>query len=85
MGQSFLRQVKKKNGINVVRWIDAGADDMGISMVDNTNVLSYMDPSEYDYIVISVEKEQLASEIITSISAFGIDEKKILWKNPKVG
>lgn len=83
VGQAFLSQVKKKNGLNIVRWVDADAEKMGIYGIDGIAMLRDMDSSNYDFVVIAVENEKLANEIKINLRKMGIEDKKMIWKNPR--
>ena len=37
---------------------------------------------DYDLIVIAIENEKVALEIIDELEGMGIERKKILWENP---
>lgn len=83
VGQAFLSQAKKKDGINIVRWIDADAEKMGVYGIDGITTLRDLDSSKYDYVVIAIENEELVNKIKSNLREIGIDEEKLIWKNPR--
>ena len=85
VGQAFIMQIKKKEGIKVIRWIDADADNMGIFGIDNIDVIKDIMPEEYDYIVIAIDNKDLASNIESDLEKMGVNRDKIYWKNPRIG
>ena len=84
VGQAFVQQIRKKKGINVVCWVDADAKNMGIKGIYEIDEIRSIDNLDYDYVVIAIEKEEIAEEIKISLTSMGVEKKKIFWKNPRL-
>ena len=68
------------NGIcQDVRMVDRNFENIGIDNVYNPKTIRDI---EADYVLIAVEKEEIASEIMIDLGEMGIPKEKILWSAP---
>lgn len=68
------------NGIcQDVRMVDRNFENIGIDNVYNPKTIQDI---EADYVLIAVEKEEIASEIMIDLGEMGIPKEKILWSAP---
>lgn len=80
VGKIYYRQIQKTRYCNIVAWVDKN-----IRLAENINIKSpdEVDMNDCDYIVISVEKEAIASEIKENlIKNYKLDPEKIIWRKP---
>lgn len=77
VGQDVFYQLNKK--IEIVEWVDSNYNNI-------TNLMRRIsDPKSiktlvYDYVVIAVEREDIARQIINNLIGMGVNREKILWK-----
>lgn len=81
VGKDYYRQLQYHKDINVVGWIDKEAQkyqEQGY-LVETPDCLERLD---YDFIVISVNSKDKASQIKEELVRKRVPEKKITWKAP---
>ena len=76
VGCNYYWQIRKSNEIDLVLWVDKSEHS------DKVTEPEQLHNVEYDYIIISVKDKYLADKIIDELIAKGIDEKKLLWREP---
>lgn len=76
VGCNYYWQIRKSNEIDLVLWVDKNEHS------DKVTEPEQLHNVEYDYIIISVKDKYLADKIIDELIAKGIDEKKLLWREP---
>lgn len=77
-GQCYCEQIKKSGYCNVIGWVDRNYEEKGIQspeIIENNHM--------FDYIVIVVVKEKDVRQIRISLLDKGVDESKIIWRNPE--
>ncbi|RHB38839.1 glycosyltransferase [Enterocloster aldenensis] len=78
VGQSYYEQLRRLNYGKVVAWVDKNSEwysDLGVSSIDKIKEVI-----EYDYIVIAVNKPEVAKVIRHNlISLMNVREEKIIW------
>lgn len=84
-GQAFYQFLcSEKMESQIVAWIDkdpSNKSDICLYQIDSPDILYQ---AEYDYIIISVLKEDISIAIQNDlIEKYLIERKKILWKQPK--
>lgn len=79
VGQEYMKQVSMCDRIQCVGWVDRNYDKMPMLRVDDPKIMLERD---YDLIVIAIENEKVALEIIDELEGMGIERNKILWENP---
>jgi glycosyltransferase involved in cell wall biosynthesis len=84
VGNAFYEQLRLYRDIHIVAWVDKNADEVP-SIYYKINRPSSITGMEYDYIVIAVQQEKIAKEIVKELQELRVEEKKIIWKSPKVG
>ena len=81
VGQILKRQIDLTGYCNILLWADKNFEE-----IQNTNYLHVSSPlkiqeTEYDYLVIAVEKKDMAKIIRNELITSGIPEEKIIWTN----
>lgn len=81
VGQMFKHQIDTTAYCNVLLWADKNYKE-----IQNTEYLYVLSPlkikeTEYDYVVIAVEKKNMADTIKGELTAVGVPLKKIVWAN----
>lgn len=68
----------KSGYCNIVGWVDHNYEKQGVQSPD------MIEGNEmFDYIVIAVVNERSVGQIRDSLLNKGIDEEKIIWRNPE--
>lgn len=80
VGQDYFRQLMDQN-INVEAWVDKNYKNFSGSKYI-VRPIDYIDGMDYDYIIVAVEKEELAISIKSDLIKRGVKIEKILWKKP---
>ena len=78
VGMNFFNQIVQYGYLNCVGIVDKNADEIWSDAVHVMHP-SKLNNIKYDYILISVLDESVASEIKRQLVLMGIDAKKILW------
>lgn len=78
MGWTYYEQIKENSDYELVGWVDRqyekyAGHKAGIGPVESIREL------DYDYVVIAIEEEKTALEIIDSLKELGVSEDKIVW------
>ncbi len=79
VGQSIYEQLIECQNIAIVGWVDLNFGKIHNKYRDITNPLS-INSLQYDYIVIAIEREETAKQIINYLSNMNINKDLILWK-----
>lgn len=79
VGKDYYRQLHEL--AEIVTWVDhrwyyLRRDGLMVDCVDSLLV------TDYDYVLVAVEKENAAEEIIQDLINLGIDRQKIIWMQP---
>lgn len=83
VGCSFYREIKNKTTLKVVLWLDNYPDKefyMDMKIEGPEKLLE----AEYDYIVCAVLEEGQAKIIKSQLVGLGVQETRILWKEPVI-
>ena len=79
VGRIFSQQVRRSEGsVQMVLWVDQAYAEINLSEVAAPTQISQ---TEYDYIVIALEKKEIAEDIKETLILMGIAEEKIIWEN----
>lgn len=78
MGWTYYNQIKDYADYELAGWVDRQYDRYMNNTPRITSVESICD-MEYDYVVIAIEDEKIALEIITTLKDMGIPAEKIVW------
>ena len=78
MGWTYYEQIKDSKDYTLAAWVDRQYQKYAdvspvIQSVESIHAL------DYDYIVIAIEEERTALEIISSLKKAGVPEEKIIW------
>lgn len=81
VGKAYYKCIQGGEYANVVMWVDS---DWKNKQVYAPEIESPGNISEtnYDYIVIAIENEKIASEIMTEMRKQGVPVEKMIWKKP---
>lgn len=82
VGNDYFKQLSLYSKVNIVAWVDNEYQNYHYRYCDVCSVQKCID-GEYDFILIAVAKKEVADEIEEGLKEFGIDEKKIVWIQPK--
>ena len=82
VGKYFVKQLAKTEYCKVLAVCDKNYAEIGV--IDEIPVISRNQINEYDYdvIIIAIEKEQLARQIMEELISEGIEREKVRWKDP---
>lgn len=78
MGWTYYRQIRENTDYTLVAWVDRQYGKYADSDPKIRSVESIW-KMDYDYIVIAIEEEWTAMEIISSLREMGVPEEKIVW------
>lgn len=78
MGWSYYEQIKDNENYELVGWVDRQYEKYADRLPKISSVESIRE-MVYDYIVIAIEEEKAALEIIASLKKLGIAGDKIVW------
>lgn len=80
VGKAYVTCLEAQSNIELIGWIDKKVRKRGLYDIETPlMVKEYL----YDYIVIAIEKEEVAKEIKKELLALGVGENKIIWEKPK--
>lgn len=74
MGTSFVRQIADNHYCNVVLWVDRDHEKMGKAVHAPEEIMG----CNYDYVLVSILKEEIAKEAVDFLVRLGVDRTKIL-------
>lgn len=77
VGESYYEQILENRYCNIVAWVDKNKKGRQIILPEEMLDL------EYSWIVIAIENEETAMEIIEELRFHGIPERKICWSKPQ--
>jgi len=78
MGWSYYEQIKDNENYELVGWVDRQYEKYADRLPKISSVESIRE-MVYDYIVIAIEEEKTALEIMASLKKLGIAGDKIVW------
>lgn len=78
MGWTYYEQIKDNRDYTLTAWVDRqyGKYTDAVPKIQPVESIQTLD---YDYIVIAIEEEWTALEIISSLKEMGVPEEKIVW------
>ena len=79
----IIKYIKKSNDYSLVAWADKKAD-LHRSQGMNVIRLEELYKLQYDFLLISVMKEDIANEIRKELVDAGIEENKVIWVKPQI-
>lgn len=77
VGQDYNYQIKSESICEIVKWIDKKPVN------DNIDKPIVIKECQYDYILIAVMKESIATEIEKELMELGVCREKCLWYEPR--
>lgn len=80
VGKTFVNQLLATNYAEIVLWCDKAFDDYKDENISNPQKIKKI---SFDNIIVAVEKEKAALEIIDNLNKMGISSEKIIWRMPK--
>lgn len=83
VGKGYFRQIKEEN-CDIVGWIDLKYLELKSKVNEMICGIAGIYTLEYDYIVIAIASPSVAKPIIQMLQDLGINEKKIIWRTPKI-
>lgn len=78
MGWTYYEQIKDNENYELVGWVDRQYEKFADRLPKISSVESIREML-YDYVVIAIEEEKTAMEIITSLKQLGVSSDKIVW------
>lgn len=83
-GNELYNRILYDGYCNIVLWVDKNAENMRES---NPAVrgIQEIQKTEYDQIVIAIEKEEIVKTVIALLKSYGIEETKIIWAYKRGG
>lgn len=83
IGQLYYKQIVHSGYCEIVAWVDRSYNKFPYSRL-LTSPVKLRKMEGYDVIVIAAEYEKAANSIKDDLQKLGIDEEKVLWKNPRI-
>ena len=81
VGRTYYRQIKYSGYCRIVAWVDYNYAEKRMGVVAPDIIFS----SNYDFIVLAINDENVAKKIMQEFIEKGIEEKKIIWRCPEIG
>lgn len=78
MGWTYYEQIKDSADYTLAAWVDRQYEKYA-DAAPKIQSVECIHTLEYDYIVIAIEEEWTALEIISSLQEAGVPEEKIVW------
>lgn len=81
VGKAYVNQLSATQYAKVVLWCDRSFENyewLNCGIVSPKEITK----CQYDYIVIALESENVAMEIVDSLDGIGVEKDKIIWRNP---
>ena len=82
VGQDFYMQLCRYQEIEIAAWIDSNWQKYHFEYA-RTAGPAELEKSEYDEVIVAVNAEGVAKEIIGVLTDYGVPVEKIVWKKPK--
>lgn len=79
VGKIFVNQLLETGYAELVLWCDRAFEDYEMNVLDPQKI----EKVKFDNIVIAIEKERIALEIIDYLVKIGVPHEKIVWRTPK--
>lgn len=81
VGRSYVQCLEKCKYSKSIIWAD---QDYKRLQIHGLNVVSPKEAllEDYDYIVIAIEDERIAKEVMEGLSVLNIEKKKVIWEKP---
>lgn len=81
VGCEYFQQIKELENCEVVLWIDKNFENISNKELEIKSVDAIKD-STYNQVILAVEKEELARTMKANLLEMGVEETRILWKEP---
>lgn len=81
VGRMFKNQIEISEYCDIVLWADKNYEKIRSTKYLPVSPPSEIQDIEYDYLVIAVEKKNMADAIKKELLPLGVPEEKIVWKN----
>lgn len=78
---SYYKQISGLGQADIVLWVDK--DTEKVAKNSELSDVEELLTAEYDYVLIAVKQEAIAEAIKKELIYMGIEEEKILWREPK--
>lgn len=79
VGKDYYYEISKYQNCHIMNWVDQKNYQLEYAVINN---MESIQSEDYDVVLIAVLDENLASEIREQLVGRGIDQKKIIWKEP---
>lgn len=79
VGKIFVNQLLATGYAELVLWCDKAFEDFGIDISDPQKIKEV----QFDNLIIAIEKEKIALEIMDYLIKMGVPNEKIIWRMPK--
>lgn len=79
VGKAYWNSLKDGKYSTIVAWVDKNYDKDNMLGVENPQVLM---EKEFDYVVVAVENESIAIEIINQLTQIGVNQAQVCWEKP---
>ncbi len=88
VGQTFINQVIQIDYTKKICWCDINAENLKKNHVMDTYGMTCVNPEDIDFekidkIILAILHQHIALDIKSSLIDAGINEDKIIWRNPK--
>lgn len=79
MGKSYWKCLQSGEYADLAAWVDRDYTRYQLSGLPVESV-ERVACQNYDYIIIAIEKENIAKEVEEMLLSYGVDKKKIVWQ-----
>jgi len=81
VGRSFYKQLRKNQYCKVAAWIDKNFEKIDVGYAEIEDPEEVLIKNNFDLVVVCVEKEEIANEIMEYLYQKGIEKSRIIWKS----
>ena len=82
VGQDYYTQLSRYPQIEIVAWIDKCPEKYKFEFFEVQRI-DHIQSIEVDIVLICVNNENVAQEMISTLCDKGVDREKILWSKPR--
>jgi glycosyltransferase involved in cell wall biosynthesis len=83
VGKSYYRQLKQINYPVDIVWVDRNYENLSTAGMKIIDPIKLCDERP-DKVIVAIENERIATEVINNLKQQGIEEDKIIWKIYKI-
>ena len=82
VGNNIYEHIRLYSDINIISWVDKNYKNIN-NVYMNITSPQILDSLQYDYILIAIENEEIAKQVINELINRNIERNKIIWNEYK--